>query len=147
MALFDEAEVALERAEAAVPTNRLQLVYAQQGHRLTEMGDHSGAEERYLKAHESDPDDASYLIYAGSAAFRQGHVLRAEAFARQATTCADGSPEEAWCNLGGYLLVQERYEEAKACYLKALAIDPDYAAPKQRLEDVKRLTELMTGSD
>jgi tetratricopeptide (TPR) repeat protein len=143
VALYDEAEAVLERAEATVPPHRLQLVYAQQGHRLAALGDYWGAEERYWKAHEHDPGDASYLIYAGSAAFRQGHILRAEELARQATTCTDGCVEEAWFNLGGYLLVQKRYDEASACYLKALAIDPDYLAPKQRLEDVQRVLDLM----
>lgn len=90
-----------------------------------------------MQAHQLDPDDATYLIYAASAAFRRGDIERAESLARQATGCTDGSIDEAWFNLGGYLLSAKRYSEAADCYRRALEIDPDYDIAHERLRDVE----------
>ncbi|MEM7386444.1 MAG: hypothetical protein AAF514_16000, partial [Verrucomicrobiota bacterium] len=100
LALYDRAASVLDHAEAVVPEERKHLVLAQRGHRLEHMGDFSGAEQQHLKAHAHDPDDATYLIYAGSVAFRRGDVHRAEQLARQALQCSDGCLEEAHFNLG-----------------------------------------------
>ena len=126
LALYDEAASVLDHAEAVVPDEQKHLVFAQHGHRLEHMGDFSSAEKQHLKAHACDPDDATYLIYAGSVAFRRGDVHRAEQLARQALECSEGCLDEAHFNLGGYLLVQRRYTEARDCYLRALEIDPNY---------------------
>ena len=136
---YEEAAKALDHAETVVPDERRHLVLAQRGHLLEFMGDYSGAEELHLEAHELDPDDAAYLIYAGSAAFRRGDTFRAEELVRSALRCSDGCLEEAHFNLGGYLLAQKRYEEARDCYLRALEIDPDYSIAKKRLADVERV--------
>lgn len=138
-ALYDEAKLALDRAEAVIPDDKRQLLNAQRGHLLVEMGDFDGAEAQYMAAHDLDPIDASYLVYAGSAAFRRGDIQRAEQYARAASECVEGCIDEAYFNLGGYLLAQERHEEARTCYLKALEIDPGHESARERLEDLELL--------
>jgi len=136
---YEEATRCLDHAELVVPQALRHHVLAERGHLLGRMGDYVGAEEMHLKAHELDPDDATYLIYAGSVAFRRGDIFRAEELARRALKCPEGCLDEAHFNLGGYLLAQKRYEEARDSYLRALEIDPDYSIAKVRLADVERL--------
>ncbi|MDA0811582.1 MAG: tetratricopeptide repeat protein [Verrucomicrobia bacterium] len=73
------------------------------------------------------PDEATFLIHAAIMAFQLGRLSEAEELARRGTRCTKGFPEEAWHNLGGYLVAQERYDEALFCYEKALGLDPEYA--------------------
>jgi tetratricopeptide (TPR) repeat protein len=40
-------------------------------------------------------------------------------------------------NLGGYLLVQRYYEDARDCFRRALEIDPDYEIVRERLSDME----------
>jgi len=47
------------------------------------------------------------------------------------------SYDEAYFNLGGYLVAQEKYEEAEYCYQKVLEIDPDHDKAKSRLKDIQ----------
>jgi len=137
VAQYDSAEAALDRAQSVVPPKRLHLVLAQRGHLLEAKGDYSNAEGLFMEAHRLDPTDATYLIYAGSVAFRSGNIDRAQKLASRATDCSEGCIEEAWFNLGGYLLSDKRYQDAADCYRKALEIDPHYDIAKQRLEDVE----------
>ena len=136
LSLYEEATAALDRAERVVPRERRHLVLAQRGHLRKAMGDHADAERLFISAHEHDPDDATYLIYAGSAAFARGDVKHAEDLARKALDCSEGCIDEAYFNLGGCLLAQKEYDEARRCYIRALEIDPDYQIAKDRLEDV-----------
>ena len=136
LAQYDAAEAALDLAQAKVPANRLYLVLAQRGHLSEAKGDFPKAERLFMEAHRLEPADAGYLIYAGSAAFRQGNLACAQKLASQAADCTKGSVEEAWFNLGGYLLSEKRYHDAADCYRKALEIDPDYEIARERLEDV-----------
>ena len=137
LAQYDAAEAALNCAQAKVPANRLHLVLAQRGHLLNAKGDFLNAERLYLEAHHLDPSDAAYLIYAGGAAFKRGDIDDAQKLASRATDCSKGCAEEAWFNLGGYLLSDKRYHDAADCYRKALEIDPEYEIARQRLEDVE----------
>jgi tetratricopeptide (TPR) repeat protein len=137
LAQYAEAQAALDRAQPIAPKERLHLVIAQRGHLLEAQGNFIGAEALFMEAHELDPDDATYLIYAGSMAFRRGDVDRAEALARRAAACSAGSIEEAWFNLGGYLLSARRYTEAAECYRRAIAIDQEYYLARTRLIDVE----------
>src|SRR5688572_25195693 len=104
LAQYSAAQAALDHAQPITPKERLHLVIAQRGHLLEAQGDFLGAEELFMQAHKLDPEDATYLIYAGSVAFRRGDISRAEELARQATSCSEGCIEEAWFNLGGYHL-------------------------------------------
>jgi tetratricopeptide (TPR) repeat protein len=116
-------------------------VVAQRGHLQQAKGDLVGAETQFLISHELDPDDATYLIYAGGAAFARGDIQRAEEHARAASKCPEGRIDEAYFNLGGYLLAQKRYSEARTCYIKALEIDPEYAIARSRLKDLYLLSK------
>lgn len=138
LSLYDQAEKVLDHAFTLSKKLRPQ-VFAQQGHRLKRMGDYAGAEAQYLKANEIDPGDASYLIFAGTAAFRRGEIGQAVAHARGAVLCSEGCLDEAFSNLGGYLMVQRNYDEARLCYLRALEITPDFQPAKKRLLDLDLL--------
>ena len=137
LALYDAAASALDHAESALPKNWKHLVFAQRGHRLANMGDFLAAEQQYLEAHRLDPDDATYLIYAGVVALRGGDVHRSEQLLRQASECSEGALDEAYFNLGGCLVVQRKYIEARDCYRKALEMDPDYILAQKALTDVE----------
>ena len=141
LAQYSAAEAALDHALAIVPQKWLHLVLAQRGHLVEAQGDFHRAGEIFMEAHKLDPDDATYLIYAGSVAFRRGDIGRAEALARQATACSEGCIDEAWFNLGGYLLSTKRYREAVECYHRALAIDPEYKIAQARLNDVELILQ------
>lgn len=141
LAQYSAAQAALDHAQPIVPQERLHLVIAQRGHLAKAQGDFLGAEELFMQAHELDPDDATPLIYAASVAFRRGDIGRAESLARQATGCTDGCIDEAWYNLGGYLLSAKRYSEAADCYRRALDMDPDYEIARKRLVDVELILQ------
>ena len=143
LAQYSAAEAALDHAQPLAPIERLHFVLAQRGHLLEAKGDFLGAEELFMQAHKLKPDDATYLIYAGSVAFRRGDINRAQKLAGKAADCSDGCLDEAWFNLGGYLLSAKRYGDAADCYRKALEIDPDYEIARERLEDV----ELILGGE
>ena len=136
---YDAAAKALYLAERHAPPDKLKFVFSQRGHLFENMGNFADAETWFLKAHELDPADATFLIFAGSAAFQAGDIEKAEKYARKAILCEKGFIDEAYFNLGGYLLSQRRYSEAKECYLKALDIDSEYDLAKERLEDVERI--------
>lgn len=139
LSLYDQAAAVLEHASATIPKKLLDLVFAQKGHRLEHMGQFADAEIEHLKAHALIPNDAAYLIYAGSMAFRRGDIQQAETHARNAVLCGEGCFDEAYSNLGGYLVVQRRYAEARECYLRALDFTADYKRAKKRLADLDLL--------
>ncbi|HEY3898369.1 MAG TPA: tetratricopeptide repeat protein [Chthoniobacter sp.] len=138
---YSAAREALDRAEAVLPQKRLNWVFLRRGWLLKAEGDFTGAEAMFLRAHELDPVDATHLIYAGMAAFDRGDIDRAIVFARRAVACSEGCIDEAWFNLGGYLLSKKEFHEAMECYRRALAIDPDYKLAKERLADVQKILE------
>jgi len=141
LAQYSAAHAALEHAQSIVPRKRLHLVLAQRGHLLQAQGDFHAAERMFMQAHDLDPDDATYLIYAGGVAFQRGDIDRAQKLTGQATHCSEGCIDEAWFNLGGYLLSAERYREAADCYRKALEIDPEYEIARVRLKDVELIIQ------
>ena len=103
------------------------------------MGHFKQAAEIYLQSHALDPSEASPLICAATVMLRAGDIPKAIELATQATQCGEGPIDEAYFNLGGYFLIQRRYEEARNCYMRALEIDPEYEWAKHRLEDVERV--------
>jgi tetratricopeptide (TPR) repeat protein len=137
LAQYDAAEAALDHAQSKVSAKRLHLVLAQRGHLFEAKGDFLNAKRLFMEAHQLDPADATYLIYAASASFRAGDIDRAQKLASKAADCKEGCVDEAWFNLGGYLLSDKRYHDAADCYRKALEIDPNYEIAKERLEDVE----------
>jgi len=137
LAQYPAAHAALEHAQSLVSQQQLHIVLAQRGHLLEAQGHFHAAEEMFMQAHNLDPDDATYLIYAGSVAFRRGDIDRAQKLAGQATDCSHGCIDEAWFNLGGYLVSAKRYHDAADCYRRALEIDPEYEIARDRLKDVE----------
>jgi len=137
LAQYAAAKATLDYAQTIITQKRLPMLLAQRGHLLEAQGDFSGAEAAFLQAHIFEPRDATHLIYAGSVAFGAGSVTRAENYARKAIECPEGCIDEAYYNLGGYLLSMQRYQEAGDCYRKALELDPDYEIAKERLNDVE----------
>lgn len=144
---YSMAEKVIDDSQRLVPEERLHHVLAQRGHLLVAKGDFSLAEAAFIRAHELKPDSASHLIYAGDAAFCRGNIERAMELARQAIRCTEGCIEEAYFNLGGYLLSNQQYPEAADCYRKALKIDPDYELAKERLADVELILECQGQTD
>ncbi|HWB04721.1 MAG TPA: tetratricopeptide repeat protein [Verrucomicrobiales bacterium] len=144
---YEEAKAAIDHAERVCPPKAIRWVLFRRGHLSKGLGDFESAIRYYLAAHELSRDDATFLIFAGSAAFQAGDMDRAVEFANRATQCPEGCIDEAWFNLGGYLLAMCRYSEARDCYLKALEIDPNYSIAITRLEDVSQILELKTASE
>ena len=143
---YQEARDAIDRAEQLCPPKAMKWVLAQRGHLSERLGDFDTSERHHLAAHELDPDNATYLIYAGSAAFKAGNTDRAIELATRATQCPTGSIDEAYLNLGGYLLALRRYAEAQDCYVRALELDPNYGIAQTRLEDISRILALQKDS-
>ena len=138
LAQYELAAEALDRADACIPAKQRYLLYYGRGHLAEARGLFADAEALFLQAHQGQPAEATGLILAGSAAFRDGRIGRAEELARKAIECPRGCIDEAYFNLGGYLLSQKRYSEARECYQKAIELDPDYDEAYQRLADVNR---------
>lgn len=139
LGVYAEAQGALDHAEKVVPPQRLHLVVALRGHLLEAQGRFGEAEEKFLEAHRLDPDDATYLIYAGVVASRRGDLELALDLHTRASRCPEGCIDEAHFNRGGKLLALKRYEEAAEAFREALRLDPDYEIAKERLEDVERI--------
>jgi tetratricopeptide (TPR) repeat protein len=139
LGVYAEAQAALDHAEKFVPPQHLHLVVARRGHLLEAQGQFDEAEEKFMQAHRLDPNDATYLIYAGGAASCRGDLQLALDFYDRASRCAEGCIDEAHFNRGGKLLALKRYEEAAEAYREALRIDPEYVIARRRLEDVERI--------
>jgi tetratricopeptide (TPR) repeat protein len=139
LARYDEAEEALKKAQKLSPNDGIQTVLSQFGHLEQARGNLSKAREWFKKAHDADPDDATYLIFIGSTFFREGNLQEAEQTHLMATQCSDGYIDEAYFNLGGVYLAREQFEKAKECYQKALEIDPEYEMAQKRLTDVEQV--------
>jgi tetratricopeptide (TPR) repeat protein len=136
---YELAAESLRGAERCTPEECRHLIISRWGDLAEAKGNFAEAETLYMEAHKLAPDYAGYLIFAGFVASRDGRIERAEELARKATQCPEGSIDEAYFNLGGYLLSQMRYAEAKECYQKAIELDPDYDIAYQRLADVNRV--------
>ncbi|MEM9535611.1 MAG: tetratricopeptide repeat protein [Cyanobacteria bacterium P01_E01_bin.45] len=136
MGRYEDASSALERAEKMAFENQIQWIVSQRGTLELRRGNIEAAKSYWMSAHQINPKEASYLIFAASAECQLGHLQQAEALARRATKCTDGCVDEAWYNLGGYLAAQEQYEEALECYRKATSIDPEYEIALKRRDEI-----------
>lgn len=105
-------------------------------------GDHENAEAHFLAAHAIDPQEATFLIFAASSTFRYGDLKKATRLVTRATKCPKGCIDEAWFNLGSYLMATRRYLKAKSCYEMALSLDPKYEIAKTRLKDIECIMTL-----
>jgi tetratricopeptide (TPR) repeat protein len=142
LAQYEEAVQTIEKAEKLAPAKIVQWVLTKRGHLQEAMGNFGGAVKTYLRAHSLNPSEAAHLIFAAAATFRSGDISTAIDLASRATKCGDGSNSEAYYNLGGYLLVQRHYEDARDCFRRALEIDPDYEIARERLNDMESVLML-----
>ncbi|WP_329031248.1 tetratricopeptide repeat protein [Streptomyces sp. NBC_01725] len=86
----------------------------------------------YRQAHELDPDSAYALLWLGDVYFMQRRRAAARAYFEE-SLAADETPM-AWRFLGDVLRDRpETVQRARACYEKALALDPDYGGAREAL--------------
>lgn len=92
---YEKAKEVLERAELVVPARVRHLVFSHRGHCLRRMGQLVEAEAQYMLAHDLNPDDAGYLIFASAVAFQRGDIAQAKSYACDALDCSKGLIDEA----------------------------------------------------
>lgn len=85
-----------------------------------------------------EPQEAGWHIRLGGLLARSGRHRAAENAHRRATRCARGPRDEAFLNLGLVLRARGKYRNAKACFLRAIALDPNYREARHALRDVER---------
>ncbi|MBS0659030.1 MAG: tetratricopeptide repeat protein [Verrucomicrobia bacterium] len=134
---YAEALAAIDHLEAHMKASDRPKILLLRGQLLTRQGRHEAAVTTYLESHGQQPDDATPLVFAASAAFDDGNLDLAQTLAARATECPEGELDEAWHNLGGYLLSARHYEEAAECYRRALEIDPGNVFALRRQQDVE----------
>ena len=106
-----------------------------------ERGNFSRALEVWTEASELAPEEATFLIFAASTAFKLNRKEESVSLAKKATQCSKGHVEEAWFNLGSYYSVELDYEKAVICYKNALEIDPEYDEAILRLKELKEVLD------
>ena len=134
---FDEALQALEKAQSVADPAYLVFIYCAMGNLFREKGDDAAAEQWYRQAINQCPDDTHGYIHLGCFYARRGRLAEAETVHRQGTLCKKGFVDEAYYNLGLVLRAQERFEEALACFQRALEMDPQYKVARVATRDVK----------
>ena len=139
VARYDDALCALRRGLRLCPQNKRHIVYGQFGNLYSQKGEFRRAETWYRKALAGDPRDATWHILLGALLAGAGRLREAEALHRTATRCPKGAIDEAYLNLGLVLRAQQRYEEARSCFRKALKLTPSYKEARQHLHDMKQV--------
>lgn len=82
------------------------------------------------------PDDASGYIFSGGVLARLGRFEEAAEAHQRGTRCSKGCVDEAHYNLGLIRRAQERFDDARRCFERALEIDPTYPDAPVALADV-----------
>lgn len=144
LARYSEALPALRRALRLCPPDKHHIAYRRFGFLHRQRGAHLIAARWFRKAVEINPDSATDRIFLGAEIALVGKLQEAEAIHRDATRCKKGPIDEAFLNLGIILRAQERFEEARDCFNRALAIDPNYKDAKRALADVEDAIKLGT---
>ena len=135
---YDEAEQVLHSAIQELSPDHLHLGYIHLGHVWRDRGDAAEAEKWYRKALDLEPDEAAYHVFLGACLHKKGDFAAAEGAYRRGTQCSKGPVHEAYHNLGLALRAQERYEEALACFDKAIELDPEYSIAIAAKSDVEK---------
>ena len=87
----------------------------------------------YHRALESDPDSASALLVLGDVYYVNQHLGLARAYFQE-SLAVEETPM-AWRFLGDtYRAEEDGTEEARSCYERAVALDPDYGGAREALE-------------
>ncbi|MGI9055337.1 MAG: tetratricopeptide repeat protein, partial [Pyrinomonadaceae bacterium] len=140
---FKEAKNALYKAIELIKPERLGWLYCRMGSIYEDSGKFHKAIEWFDKAHDANPNEATFLIYKGVKLLRLEKFDEASETFQKATKCKEGCIDEAYYNLGVTRLIQKNYKEAVSCFEKALEIDPKYKEAKQQLKDVKKVLEIL----
>jgi tetratricopeptide (TPR) repeat protein len=142
--LHEEARSVIAKAEHLANASKLPWVVHRRAYLVQQMGHYQEAAEIYLQAHALAPKEAAHLICAASAIWHSGDFSRAiELTFQAATQCNEDLRHEAYLNLGCYQVAQQRYAEARRCFIMALENNPDYPEAKIRLNDVEQVLLLL----
>jgi tetratricopeptide (TPR) repeat protein len=123
--------------------NRYSWLLCRMGDIYESSGHFSKAIEWYNKAHNSNPNEATFLIFQGRMLLRTEKYDNAAEIFLKATECEAGCIDEAFYNLGVTRLIQKRYLEASVYFEKALEMDPKYKEAKQQLKDVTQVIAIV----
>lgn len=130
-AMFSGPGAKAEESEVRAVLLALGRLYAEWGQREEAVNIYRELTQRF-------PEDSDGYIYGGGVLTRMGKLTEAEATYRRATECEEGCIDEAFLNLGFVLRAQERYEEARRCFERAIELDAEYEAAKLALDDLAR---------
>ncbi len=134
---------AIDLLDESDKKRRLSWLLHRLGHIYKNSGKLHKAIEYYEKAPNSNPSEATFLIYQCIMLMRIEKFDAAADILLKATRCEEGCIDEAFYNLGVVRMAQRNYEEAISCFEKALEIDPKYKEAKQQLKDVKKVLEII----
>ena len=128
-------EILLQLPDLEEPEIQAGLL-TQKAHLARACGDFPKAEAYYRAAHKLTNDGGENLLNAAIMAARQKELAKADYLFREATKLKSEFQSDAWYNLAGNLIAQQRYEEAKKCYREVLELEPDHSLAQEWLEDL-----------
>ncbi|MDA7882172.1 tetratricopeptide repeat protein, partial [Akkermansiaceae bacterium] len=140
---LNHAEATLARIEEEISGDLRAGFLSQRGDLHSHRGHYAEAEKDYREANKLDSNEGEYLIFAAQAAFQQGEVARAEYLIREAIAVGGEVLDEAYGNLAGYLVAQQRYQEAKTCYEKVVSLDPGNEHAREWIVDLNRVLKML----
>jgi len=138
---LNQAEEMLERAEEFIDDDIKSGWLTQRGHLERESGRFEEAEKFFRDAHKLNTEDGEPLLLAASVAAARGELAKAEYLVREAAKLPE-TEEEGYFQLGGLLVSQQRYEEAREVYAKVLELAPDNELAEEWLDDLDQVLEL-----
>lgn len=128
-------EIEEQETQAGLLTQKANLARAR--------ADFSTAESFYREAHKLADDGGENLLNAAVMASQQGELAKAEYLLREGVKIESEFQSDAWFNLGGNLIAQQRYDEARKCYDAVLVIDPQHDLATEWLEDLDQREEFL----
>lgn len=139
---LSHAEATLSRIEEEIPDELKAGFLCQRGDLHSHRGRFAEAEKDYREANKLDANEGEYLVFAAQAAFQQGEIARAEYLIREAIAVGGEVLDEAYGNLAGYLVAQQRYQEARTCYEKVVEFDPENDHAREWIADLNRVLKM-----
>lgn len=139
LARYDVAAQALRRARSLSKSSvrHQAIVWSTFGRLHRERGELSLAIRCYRRAVALRPM-TSMLIFLGVALAMKGDLASAKLCHRRAARLATENPDEAYYNLGLILRAERRYEQAVACFDRAIEHDPKYTIARKARRDCLR---------
>lgn len=136
-----EAIQALCRARRLASNQKeVALVYRRAGRFYFERAAFRRAEIWYRRALKT-LEIGEHLIYLGTSLSRQGKFEEAKQCHYRAIQIGSEVADEAHCNLGLILRIEENYEEALKHLELAIELDPEYVIAKRVQRDILRMLE------